>query len=88
MSKYIRFWRSAYAEPFHIGRDIQYKYGGNDTDPMSNKFYRMLSALIAIIFGIVWIYLANDSGAPWFFSLFGVVFIGIAAFIFVKALLS
>ena len=47
---------------------------------MSNKFYRMLSALIAIIFGIVWIYLA--------FSLFGVVFIGIAAFIFVKALLS
>ena len=72
----------------HKGRDIPYKYGSNDTDNMSNKLYRMLSALIAIIFGIVWIYLANDSGAPWFFSLFGVVFIGIAAFIFVKALLS
>ncbi len=55
---------------------------------MSSKLYRMLSALIAVIFGIVWIFMANDAGAPWFFSLFGLVFIGIAAFIFVKALLS
>ena len=41
-----------------------------------------------MLYWLGWIYLANDSGAPWFFSLFGVVFIGIAAFIFVKALLS
>ena len=55
---------------------------------MSGKLFRMLSALIMIIFGIIWIHMAIDIGTPWFFPLFGLVFIGIAAFIFIKALIS
>jgi len=55
---------------------------------MPGKFYRLLSALIMIVFGIFWIHMAMDIGAPWFFPLFGLVFIGIAAFIFIKALIS
>ena len=55
---------------------------------MSGKFFKMLSALIMIVFGIFWIAMAMDIGAPWFFPLFGMVFIGIAVIIFLKALIS
>ena len=55
---------------------------------MSGKFFKMLSALIMIVFGIFWIAMAMGIGAPWFFPLFGLVFIGIAAFNFIKALIS
>ena len=55
---------------------------------MAGKLYKVLIALIAIIFGIVWMTAASSVGAPGFFSLFGVVFIAVAFYILIKALFS
>lgn len=40
----------------------------------------MIGGIIAIVFGIFWIGMASSMGAPGFFPLFGLVFVGIAAF--------
>ena len=52
------------------------------------KMYRILIALIAIIFGVFWMIAASSIGAPWFFSLFGLVFIAIAAFKIIRTVFS
>ena len=52
---------------------------------MIRKMYRILIALIAIIFGVFWMIAASSISAPWFFSLFGLVFIAIAAFKIIAA---
>ena len=55
---------------------------------MAGKLFRVLIALIAIIFGIVWMMTASSIGAPGFFSLFGFIFIAVAVYILIKTLFS
>ncbi len=55
---------------------------------MAGKFYRILVALIVVIIGIFWITEASAIGAPGFFILFGIVFVGIALYILLKTLFS
>ena len=55
---------------------------------MNGKLYRVLIALIVVIFGIFWIVEASSIGAPGFFILFGIVFVAVAAFILLKTLFS
>ena len=55
---------------------------------MSGKLYRMLAAIIVVIIGIFWITEASAIGAPGFFILFGIVFVGIAVYILLKTLFS
>ncbi len=37
-----------------------------------------VSGIAAAVFGVIWIIFALSIGAPWFFALFGVVFIFVA----------
>jgi hypothetical protein len=38
----------------------------------------MIGSVIAVVFGVIWMIVASSSGAPGFFVLFGLVFIGAA----------
>ncbi|WP_348212905.1 hypothetical protein [Luteolibacter sp.] len=51
---------------------------GNVSEPSSAG--SMIGGMIAIVFGIFWISMAASIGAPGFFPLFGLVFIGVAVF--------
>lgn len=50
------------------------------------KLYRVLIPLFAVVFGIIWMILASSIGAPGFFLLFGLLFVGIAIFILLRVL--
>lgn len=39
-----------------------------------------IGSIFAAIFGIIWTMVTVSMGAPWFFALFGIVFIGMAVF--------
>ena len=41
--------------------------------------YNAVGAVIGIVFGIIWTIAALSMGAPFFFPLFGLVFIGIGS---------
>ena len=53
---------------------------------MAWKLYRVLIALIVVVFGISWIMLASSMGAPVFFILFGIAFVLVAAYILIKVI--
>ena len=46
--------------------------------PMKGKLFAIILTVFVILFGIFWIFLANSIGAPWYFILFGLVFVGVA----------
>lgn len=51
---------------------------GNVSEPSAAG--SMIGGMIAVVFGIFWISMASSMGAPGFFPLFGLVFIGAAVF--------
>jgi len=51
---------------------------GNVSEPSSAG--SMIGGMVAIVFGIFWVGMASSMGAPSFFPLFGLVFIGFAIF--------
>jgi hypothetical protein len=55
---------------------------------MPRKLSRMIGAIIMIIFGVFWMIVASSGSAPGVFFVFGLVFVAIAVFIFLKALAS
>jgi len=40
-----------------------------------------MTAIIMLVFALVWVGMVSSVGAPWFFSLFGVLFVILAIFI-------
>ena len=49
---------------------------------------RLMTAIIMLVFALVWVGMVSSIGAPWFFSLFGVLFVILAIFIILKELFS
>jgi hypothetical protein len=47
-----------------------------------------MTAIIMLVFALVWVGMVSSVGAPWFFSLFGVLFVILAIFIILKELFS
>jgi hypothetical protein len=53
---------------------------------MRVKLMAVLIALFVVCFGIFWIFMANSMGAPWYFILFGVLFVAVSIFTLFRAL--
>ncbi len=46
----------------------------------------VLIALFVVCFGIFWIFMADSMGAPWYFILFGVLFVAVSIITLLRAL--
>ena len=56
--------------------------------PTMRSLTRLMTAIIMLVFALVWVGMVSSVGAPWFFSLFGVLFVILAIFIILKELFS
>ena len=53
---------------------------------MRVKLMAVLIALFVVCFGIFWLFMADSMGAPWYFILFGVLFVAVSIITLLRAL--